>query len=1159
MFNEKAFIGLVEQADPEEFSDILTRPTGEEELALRWHLGDERYQRMHQMALRRASIRAVRPVKGQVVVVHASMGSELTAVERTGGTTHLWVNAPRIMDGQLDRLRLDEEGRGPHSSADTIRVTGMMKRHYGELLLGVARDWDVRAFCYDWRKDVRLAAAQLAAQLRAWFSDGTAVSFVAHGMGGLIVRRLVHDYPDHWRSCRGGGEIVGRLIMLGTPNYGSFALPQLLAGIDPMLRRLDLLDSTNDLSALRAIFNSFPGLYQMLPSPRVAGDVEDLYRADSYAPVPVSQRHLGAARRQHEELHEVVDRDRMICVAGYGQPTITGITDLRRLGNLGSYKVTLDGDGYVPLALGPLRADDGSDLVPTFYLDETQGDLTSNETVLAALNELLERGSTSLLGQRPRSARRLAKAAREGLKDTEQSDDEALQVHAQRLGARSGGGQPMRFVTFDERQAEEHITRNFFSARTGLVAPKRIEVDILPAHIELAILHRRLEELGGLELEGQPAIDVVAVGHYVGVRPQAAELALDRMISGDLARRGGQSGGVEQNKENLLLTQYSERGIIQGELGQPFFVNLPRDAEGTQGDLTYAIAGMGVPGRFGAPELTVLARELCWSLGRLGKRHLATVLIGAGNGNLPEAEAVAAWIRGIKYALSGSADDQQPRLRRITFVEQDPRKIRLVQHAILEEQRQLKQKNRLIIAYEPIPEDEIKRWIRADAERRLEQAKTELDREPEERSRQDEDAATRITLSLEGRAYRFGAITKTASVPERRIELDPHLVEEANDELAAEWEPSMQVERGQFLERLLIPADLRMQLYAHGPIVMLLDATTARIHWELVAQPELTSLTAPNGLDAGSGRSATDTDAAEQRFLGTSRGLTRQLRTTFAPPPEPPPPPRRVLRALIVADPAEDMRLPQAQAEGVAVNDLLTAFNRVYPQPDGNRIDVVTLLGPREATRTNVLRHLMLHSYDVMHFAGHCIYDKDSPPDSGWIFTGGARLTANEFSRVDRIPKFVFSNACESGITPDRSQDRSVAFAPSFAESFFARGVSNFVCTAWPVDDTAARVFALQLYADLLGLLLPDDGSPVSQSTGRPQLMHVAMCNARLKVAREFSGARTWGAYQHYGNPYLRFFDPTTLRAATTVVEPGSQPGPGPSSKRPPAKIRRNR
>ena len=54
---------------------------------------------------------------------------------------------------------------------------------------------------------------------------------------------------------------------------------------------------------------------------------------------------------------------------------------------------------------------------------------------------------------------------------------------------------------------------------------------------------------------------------------------------------------------------------------------------------------------------------------------------------------------------------------------------------------------------------------------------------------------------------------------------------------------------------------------------------------------------------------------------------------------------------------------------------------------------------------------------------------------------------------MDRIPKFVFSNACESGVTVDDPGAATTGLAPSFAHAFFARGVSNFVCTAWPVND----------------------------------------------------------------------------------------------------------
>ncbi len=249
----------------------------------------------------------------------------------------------------------------------------------------------------------------------------------------------------------------------------------------------------------------------------------------------------------------------------------------------------------------------------------------------------------------------------------------------------------------------------------------------------------------------------------------------------------------------------------------------------------------------------------------------------------------------------------------------------------------------------------------------------------------------------------------------------------------------------------------------------------------------------------------------------------------------------RQLRVLVVVDPAEDAHLPGAEQEGVAVADLFERFNIVHADSTvRNRVEVVRLFGPQEATRTTVLRHLMMRTYDVLHFAGHCVYDKENPSASGWIFSNGERLSAHEFTRIDRSPGFVFSNACESGVTPARSDERSVDLAPSFAESFFARGVANFVCTAWPVDDRAARDFALALYAGLLGLKPVQREDQVQQQQSgaycvvRPLSMHDAMMQARLAIAAPPSDTRTWGAYQHYGNPYFRFFDPAGFPTSST-------------------------
>src|SRR5262249_1799735 len=149
----------------------------------------------------------------------------------------------------------------------------------------------------------------------------------------------------------------------------------------------------------------------------------------------------------------------------------------------------------------------------------------------------------------------------------------------------------------------------------------------------------------------------------------------------------------------------------------------------------------------------------------------------------------------------------------------------------------------------------------------------------------------------------------------------------------------MQLERGRFLGKLILPVDLRDFLQGRDPVVMILDNATARIPWEMVALDEEQR----KALD-----SARDQLEPEDYFLGTSRGFTRQLRTTLAPRPEPEPSLKRRLRVLVVADPACDARLPGAELEGTEVADLFEKFNLVHGGSN-NSVEVVRMFGPTEA------------------------------------------------------------------------------------------------------------------------------------------------------------------------------------------------------------------
>lgn len=1177
MFDERAFIKQFEAADPREMARTLARPTSAQETALRNYLGDTRYERMHSTALQATTARRglTTPSKGKVVVIHGIMGAELSNFDSPASpeSSKIWVHYWRIFRGWAERLLLNPDGQ---TSRYDVRATGIMQDYYGELVLELlVRDWDAKSFWFDWRKDMNASARELNARINGWFGPDTPVHLVAHSMGGVVSQTFIKNHAPRWKSMWDKksdprGQRGGRLVMLGTPTYGSFIIPQVITGLEPLVRKLALVDVGHDLRSILHILNTFPGSYQMLPSPFIkrerdpdwAERMRRLYRAELYGDLRVSQQHLDNALQFQQKLQYVDDPERMIYVAGFNQQTLSDIREPSRVGSADAYEVTKLGDGRVTHELGIPRTKDGDQIENVLYIEEGHAELPRNRTVISVMDELLEKGTTKNVllkrsvpaGLRGAKSRGAAARAAERVSFAVEQDAEVERFRHVVAPLRwSRGGEPELTVSDEERRVREALLGSPVSVRGEAQdggRQKMSEEDQRAARtikIEVRLAWGGIEDAGeersGRRRRADPElpVDAISVGHYAGVgKPLMAEQKLDEAISRELLGRKKYPPGTDIPDVDKLLSLYSERSIVRGTLGQPFFIPDPRSDNGR----LIVLAGMGEAGRFGAPELTVMARELCWSLGRLGKRHLATVLIGAGQGNLPIDQAITAWLRGIGYALTGSRHDQDWRLQRVTFVEIDPEKIEALQDAIIAFQKspqyfageiELKVDYRqldfarLRNKYGRTRDEEIDFLEDERRIKREEQREKERKQGKKPSKEADDPVPVRITLSLEGKKYRFGAITETASIPEREIALDPTLVIEANDTLPDLEDKEQQLEWGRYMENLLMPDDLRPIFSTNAPVVMTLDATTARIHWEMMAQPDIYSLSD----DKDTVGQAPKSDPLDS-FLGTSRGFTRQLRTNFAPTPEPPPPPRRLLRVLVVADPQEENRLPGAEQEGREVAELFRSFNEVWQLPD-NRVEVVTLFGPGEATRNAVLFHLTRRHYDILHYAGHCMFDVNDPSASGWIFTGGKILSANEMNRIDHIPKFVFSNACESGITPDRASNRPSSLAPSFAEAFFARGVANFVCTAWLVDDTGAREFALELYSRLLGL----DRENGKYVKGNPAAMHRAMRDARLEIARQDYGVKTWGAYQHYGNPRLRFFDKATLAGSNAAAKEG--------------------
>jgi pimeloyl-ACP methyl ester carboxylesterase len=337
--------------------------------SLREYFGASAYAQLSVLAA--AAARAKKPRGPTVLILPGIMGSKIGASPQV-----LWIDPLEIASGRLTALALP--------SGRALRAAGVLLFSYAKLKLQLEIEGRRALFhAYDWRLGLDELGAELAARIVA---DGQPVILVAHSMGGLVARMALSMLPKRW---------VRKLIMLGTPNEGSFAAVQALRGTYPFVRRMSRLDQMHSAEHLAAkVFSTFPGLYHMLPSRRLVGvDLFDPRGWPADGPTP-SARILGQAAAVRAALAPADSR--MVHIIGVDQETVIG---LRRTAAGFEYDMTRNGDGTVPLALAALPR------LKCYFVQELHGNLANNAQVIQAIIDLLRRGRTRRLPRRWRLRR----------------------------------------------------------------------------------------------------------------------------------------------------------------------------------------------------------------------------------------------------------------------------------------------------------------------------------------------------------------------------------------------------------------------------------------------------------------------------------------------------------------------------------------------------------------------------------------------------------------------------------------------------------------------------------------------------------------------------------------------------------------------------------
>ncbi len=336
------------------------------------HLGKDLYAELRALAI---ATRGRRPARGpRVYILHGIMGSRLGHPPRGARRNEVvWVDPRALAAGRLTELALGGDSR--------VRALGVQTFMYLKLKLALERaGCNVEFYAYDWRQDVLTLGAQLRDRIRA--NAKGPVSIVAHSMGGLVARAAMQD--DRKRA-------IAQLIMLGTPNFGSFATVLALRGAYPPVHKIAMLDHEHDADAhAQRVFATFTGLYQLLPAPERLNRL-DLRRPSTWprrGPRPLASE---LKRSANYRLHLAPADARFTLIAGVGQPTVTA---MRRRGEEFEFEVTRNGDGTVPLSLALLAG------AKTYYVAEGHTELPSNSRVVAAVLDLLVDGNTRQLAQR---------------------------------------------------------------------------------------------------------------------------------------------------------------------------------------------------------------------------------------------------------------------------------------------------------------------------------------------------------------------------------------------------------------------------------------------------------------------------------------------------------------------------------------------------------------------------------------------------------------------------------------------------------------------------------------------------------------------------------------------------------------------------------------
>jgi hypothetical protein len=1024
--------------------------------------------------------------KPAVIVVPGILGSHL---KKDG--KRVWLGWRLI--GGLDKLAYQADRSHNDQDADGVAPDGVIGSIYDDLIEKLQETHDVIAFSYDWRLPIEQEAVRLAqvveGELAKRSQSNQPVRIVAHSMGGLVSRVMQLEKPEVWHRMM--SQPGARLLMLGTPNGGSWCVMQTLSGDDTFSNLLASFGAPFQDHKARQQMAEFPGFIQLqmgLTDSKLALDRETTWAELAAADLKAVRQHnwwhaderqleahrwgvppqgvLDDARSLRERLDAQADgdlrayRDKLLLVTGVDDFTPDGY----ELGNAGlEYLDTaIDGDGRVTLGSAML------DGVATWRVKSTHGNLPDESSAFDAYVDLLLRGDTDKLptvdGNGTLRRTVAAASARAGA-----AAAPAVTVVEEMTAPK--GSKPAR-----ARPARSRSARALPPLGESALRVDRLAADAAPEKAEVQAL--QVEVINGdLSYVDLPLL----IGHYRSVELTGAEAVVNRLLAGALQR-------------SLDLQVYPEvPGACEifinasaGALDNPWRMPRPEAA---------IVAGLGEEGKLQGRDLAMTVRQgtLAWAQ-RMAERHpgrssfeLAATLLGSGGQGMHTGQSAQMIVQGLRDAnerlrqMNARADSTAlPVVGKLKIVE-------LFQSRALEAWSALRVMQAATPAFLRLgerlgqlhgglrrPLDSGYRGVNYD----LVTATTATDRWGHES----------IQYTLDSKRARSEVRAQSA-----QIGLLRRLVESASSGVAGDRRI------GRTLFQLLVPIEMEPFLGGSGEVVLELDGGTAPIPWEMLEPP-------PDARGGG-----------DQRPWAVRCKLLRRLRTAdFRAQPRDA---TRDASVLVVGNPqVQDERYPSlegARKESLAVHEAMTAAGALRPEQvrlvlDAPALDVVNALFERD--------------WRIVHIAAHGeppLIEKGSLVNPRGVVLGSdLYLSPSEIRSMRTVPELVFVNCChlaamDAGRTlvadTARTADRA-SFAAGVAEELIKIGVRCVVACGWAVDDNAAERFAKRFYRAILA----NDRFIDAVAHARAAALGEEM------AGRPVTDDVTWAAYQCYGDPEWR-------------------------------------